>query len=172
MEHANNSEKPRYMLAFNNDVIDRARAAGINLDAAIEQLDSITYHQKSDASEVDVAKAYKSLFYTIRPLLAKYNIRVQVAFMGDESRLYIFAAGHECEAIFLNEETPSGKLKRAWDVGDAVPYFDEPVTILQNLIMAVSEIVSKNREIIKEIDIASHFVRVLANTNEEKGDKN
>jgi hypothetical protein len=169
MEDANNNQEQGTPLCIDSDIINRARAADINIDAIIDQLKSLVHKHKGDATTNDVAKAYDGLFYATRPLLAKYNIRVEVAVMGedDDSRLYIYAGGNDCEAIFLNEEHITGELMSTWNTVEAVPYFYGPKTILQNVVLAVSEIVKKNRETIRELDFATHFVKVLSDTNQE-----
>ena len=57
---------------------------------------------------------------------------------------------------------------------ELVPYPYEPKVILQNLILAVSEVAKKNQEKIRELDFALRLVQALSDdsNNQEKDETN
>jgi hypothetical protein len=67
------TEKQKLTLGIERGIIDRAKAAGINISAITEHLlRSITYDPKGDTTE-HVANAYQALFNATWPHLDKYD---------------------------------------------------------------------------------------------------
>lgn len=72
------TEKQKLTLGIERGIIDKAKAAGINISAITEHLlRSITYDPKGDTTE-DVANAYQALFNATWPLLDKYDATLGV----------------------------------------------------------------------------------------------
>src|SRR5918911_1170349 len=71
-------ERQKLTLGLNKSVIERAKAAGINISAITEHLlRAITYDPNGNTKD-DVIRAYEALFNAIRPLLIQYDTRIDV----------------------------------------------------------------------------------------------
>src|ERR671931_580980 len=78
MEVKRKREKQKLTLGVDKEVIERAKATGINISAITEELlKSVTYEPK-DKGERDVMIAYENLFKFMEPLVRKYDLEVEV----------------------------------------------------------------------------------------------
>jgi hypothetical protein len=165
-------EKQKLTLGIEKEVIERAKAADINISAITEELlKSVTY-EPNDKSEEDVVKAYEDLFKAMQPLIEKYVLQIEVG--GNE---FYGADADIDEKAFLNfssyiEEEPvtlicpfymqEGQLTHeTCYVKHRVRSLYEPKTILQNLILALVERAEKNKQKVRELKLAKRFVEVL-----------
>jgi len=164
MKTANNSEK--HVLSFNMEIVDKAKAAGINVATISEQLlRSTTYEPKSNTTK-DVAKAYETFFDATLPLLVKYNnVNVDVGRNVEGNALItIYPGGPDEDKVVFIAYTPLDEVGQitSGSVEELLSYLYEPKVILHNLILAVSEAAQKNTQTIKELDFALRFVKALA----------
>jgi hypothetical protein len=164
MEHANNNEK-QVPISLDEGIIDKAKAADINVAAISEQLlKSITYESKGNTTE-DVAKAYETLFDATLPLLVKYdNANVEVGRNVEGNAIItIYPGGPEEDPVVFFAYFPLDHVKQARPVsiGDVLTYLYKPKIILENIILAISKGANKNQETIRELDFALGFVKVL-----------
>jgi Post-segregation antitoxin CcdA len=168
-------EKQKLTLGIDKEVIERAKAAGINISAITEQLLKSVTDDPKDASEHDVKKAYEELFRSTEPLIKKYDLRVDVGFAsigeGDDLETYDICLG----LGMLIPEEEGGPLGELWksrpdgeisptSVSEEIYFLYEPKKILENLILAMLGNVQKNKEKIRELELAKRFVKVLSDT--------
>jgi hypothetical protein len=160
------SEKQKLTLGIDREVIDRAKAAGINISQTTEQLlKSMTYEPEEGEGndDEDVAKAYEALFNSAFAILHKYRVTVEVGFLKEENcRLVIWPAMFGLSVLDLLPLDGDEKKRECPEVREMVDYFYEPKTILQNIILAVANVAKKNKEKIKQLELASRFVKVLS----------
>jgi hypothetical protein len=171
------TEKQKLTLGIDRGIIDRAKAAGINISAITEHLlRSITYDPKGDTTET-VVKAYQALFDAMWPLLDKYDTTVEVGRDIDHNAvLKISLEPDLSKSVFLIHIPLAGEGRRPslYPVHEElVSYLYEPNVILQNLILAVSEGAQKNREKVRELDFALRLVKALSDDrNNQEKDRN
>jgi hypothetical protein len=163
MKTANNSEK--HVLSFNMEIVDKAKAAGINVAIISEQLLRSTTHEPKSNATKDVAKAYDTLFDATLPLLVKYdNANVEVGRNVEGNALItIYPGGPEENPVVFFAYCPLDDVKQARPVsiGDVLSYLYKPKIILENIILAISKGANKNQETIRELDLALCFVKAL-----------
>ena len=171
------TEKQKLTLGIERGIIDRAKAAGINISAITEHLlRSITYDPKGDTTET-VVKAYQALFDAMWPLLDKYDTTVEVGRDIDHNAvLKIFLDPDLSKSVFLTyiPLAEEGRRPLLFPVHEElVSYLYEPNVILQNLILAVSEDAQKIREKVSELDFALRLVKALSDDrNNQEKDRN
>lgn len=171
-------QKQKLTLGLSRTIIEKAKAAGINISAATEQLLlAITYEPNGNTKD-DVVKAYEVLFNGIRPLLIKYDTRIIVGrcISYTDSDLtevssYDTICLEEAGLIYYDE---SSDPKIAWpnstSVSKVLPYLFKPFKILENLVLELTRAAEINRDKIKELNLALRFVRALS--EEDTGGKN
>src|SRR5881296_3676168 len=70
--------KQKLTLALNGEVIEKAKAAGINISAVTEQiLKTMTFEPKGNTKK-DLIKSYTMLFESIKPVLDRYDAEMVV----------------------------------------------------------------------------------------------
>jgi hypothetical protein len=171
------TEKQKITLGLDRGIIDRAKAAGINISAITEHLlRCITYDPKGDTTET-VVKAYQALFDAMWPLLDKYDTTVEVGRDIDHNAVLKIALEPDLsKSVFLTyiPLAEEGRRPLLFPVHEElVSYLYEPNVILQNLILAVSEDAQKIREKVSELDFALRLVKALSDDkNNQEKDRN
>jgi hypothetical protein len=80
MQEHRKDQKQKLTLGLSRDVIERAKAAGINISSITEQLlNAITYEPTSAVTYDDLVKAYEALFEAMTHILQQYRTLVEVA---------------------------------------------------------------------------------------------
>jgi hypothetical protein len=165
-------EKQKLTLGIDKEVIERAKAADINISAITEELlKSVTYEPK-DKSEEDVVKAYEDLFNSMQPLLDKYDLNIEVG--GNESygadadideKAFLNSSSYILDSVMLicpyYMQGGDELTHETVYVKSRVRSLYEPKTILQNLILAIVERAEKNKQKVRELKLAKRFVEVL-----------
>jgi hypothetical protein len=162
-------EKQKLTLGIDGEVIERAKAAGINISAMTEELlKSVTYEPKG-MSEDDVVEAYQDLFISMVPLIRKHNLYVTVGGYKESDidgyKLQLYPCSHEFEVVSLiyvlnNTEGFYGHYDIC-AVGHVVEQLYTPKTILENLILEIVGMTEKNKQKVRELKLAKRFVEVL-----------
>ena len=95
------TEKQKLTLGIDRVIIDRAKAAGINISAITEHLlRCITYDPKGDTTET-VVNAYQALFDAMWPLLDKFDTTVEVGRDIDHNAVLKISLVHLSKSVFL-----------------------------------------------------------------------
>jgi hypothetical protein len=162
-------EKQKLTLGIDKEVIERAKAAGINISAMTEELlKSVTYEPKGKSTD-DVVKAYEELFDSMDLLVRKYELWVEVGFasIGDPNydddleTFKIYLRLDPQGYPFLWRTHPDDDGDGPTSVAEDLPFLYKPKTILENLISALLGRVEENKQKIRELELAKRFVKVL-----------
>lgn len=158
--------KQKLTLAIDRDIIEKAKNAGINISAITEKvLESMTFDVEG-ATRQDVVESYEALFEVIKKILKKYNAEVEV---GVEQQLDGGAS------IMLK---PSGLWAKNYEgsglheidlkelVNSEYDFYHEPFKILYKLLKALIDAAEKNKEELKELEVALRFVKALSNNGQ------
>lgn len=156
-----NEQKQKLTLGISKDVIEKAKAENINISAITEQLlKAITYDPKGNTRE-DVAKAYEVFFQAIRKILHRYSANVEV---GEHAIIDSSGSLERFVPIMLNRDELYVDLEGEYprvSISDQVEYFYSPKQILENLIPALVKAAQRNKERLKEFEMAQKFLQVL-----------
>ena len=163
-------ERQKLTLGLNKSVIERAKAAGINISAITEHLLRAIIYDPNGNTNDDVIKAYEALFNAIRPLLIQYDTRIDVGkirhYNDPECKEISYQDSILLEKVGLilydEHSVPGLAYANSTSVAEILPYVYKPVTILENLIIALIDAAQKNRDKIKELEFALRFIRVLS----------
>jgi hypothetical protein len=165
-------EKQKLTLGIDKEVIERAKAAGINISAMTEELLKSVTDEPKGKTEDDVVKAYEDLFEAMEPLIIKRDLQIEVG--GDQysdtvdNKVYLNASSYDTEPY----KEPVSLICPFYMEGNELTHdtvyvkhrvrdLYEPKTILQNLILALVERAEKDKQKIRELKLAKRFVEVL-----------
>jgi post-segregation antitoxin (ccd killing protein) len=159
--------KQKLTLTINNDTIDRAKEAGLNISELTEKvLDIFTYDLKKREQKVqeNLVVAYESFFDSARFLLKKYGITVQVGKINENQNNTNLNS-----ALLLNDnkgllrtEGNDGTSKPI-DVSKVLRFLFHPNVILENLLLEIMRCEQNNEEKMVELKFATRFLTVLSN---------
>jgi len=160
-------QKQKLTLGINKEVLEQARIIGINISSITEQvLKAITFDAKKGTSE-DLIHAYDVLFEAIKPILKKYNTDVEVGLAFEDDNPY---DGLQYDLLLNKNDLRvlSGEmgLYQKITIGNNFDSFHGPIKILENLLRSLTGAVQKNKEKIKEFEIALRIINVIS-TDEE-----
>lgn len=155
-------QKQKLTLGISKDVIDKAKATGINISSITEHLlKVITYDPKKNTEE-DLAKAYEVFFEAIKPVLKKYGAWVKVGdyYEGDpDAEVWHITIGLSHYSLFKTiSELDESKTVQ---VSDVVSELFNPTRILENLLEALINAAEKNKEKMKEFEVALRIIDAL-----------
>lgn len=162
LEH-NREPKQKLTLGLNKDIIERAKAAAINISVMTEELlTALTYEPKIGNDLHDVVAAYQALFDAIGRKIIRYDTPpLEVGILYNE------VPGKEGSPILFHPYSGFWHM-----VGNT--YNDNkleelvnrrlypPSKILSNLVTDLIKAAGANKEKIKELELALRFVKVLA----------
>jgi hypothetical protein len=161
-------QKHKLTLGIDKDVIERAKAAGVNISAVTEHLlKAITYQPNGGNTRDDVVKAYDALFKAATDILNQYD----TAFEVGRRKRYEEVDGKKVltEGLLVYYPGP-GILDSEWqsyEVGSVLHCLYDPYTLLHKLISALLESAEQNKEKIRELEFALRFVKVLSDENKK-----
>lgn len=157
--------KQKLTLGIDGNVIEKAKAAGINISAITEQvLKAITYRPNDGYTTHDVARAYQALFDKAQSLLSEYSnfdFQLAVGEVGfgkvqlDSDRGLLIYDDHE---NIINDNVL---------VDSVVDVLYDPMQILENLIVTLTIIAEHNKKKISELKFALRLVKALSNDEVE-----
>lgn len=172
------STKQKLTLGIDESVIQRAKAAGINISEVTEYLlKAITYEPNDVTTRHDVAKAYDALFKQAWSLMAKYT---EEGFEIDVGRLDYNMKGHERMIRLIghiglsvcDDDTPSGIIEGDVPVDKVLDCLYDPIKILQNLIVKLTEVAHYNKKKLAELKFALRLIKAMYDNEEEGEHKN
>ncbi len=178
-----NKEKSKLTLSLNKDVIQRAKAAGINISEITEKMLTAVTLTPVGNSYDDVIEAYMAFFESIKSILRKYNAEVTVQEYGRASlsgkasdyikfpRLVLNETGFWRENFDDSEEEEKYDLPvrvGVRDVWQIINLLTNPIDLLDKVIKAVIEAAERNKEQLAKLQFALKLVKALS--EEEKGD--
>jgi hypothetical protein len=151
--------KQKLTLAINKDVIDQAKNARINISSMTERLLQSYMIDMEGSSKDDVAKAYESLFDTMKPILQKYDTVIQIGDNLDEN-----PAGYKVfldanNGLYLMENTHSRKSSSS--IKEVLRYLYAPRDIIEKLIFVALDSADNNKKKIIELNLALRFLKVI-----------
>jgi post-segregation antitoxin (ccd killing protein) len=160
--------KQKLTLGIDKHVIQKAKAAGINISAITEQvLKAITYQPNNGNTREDVARAYKALFEKAQLLMSKYSA---LTFQIDVGQGLSNKIQLDSDSGLLIWDAHQGKIiKDNASVDSVLELLYEPMEILQNLIAGLTIGAEENKEKISELKFALRLVKALS--DEEGEDK-
>ena len=166
LEIGEKKEKQKLTLGIDKDVIERAKAAGINISAMTEELLKSVTHEAKGKNKDDVIKAYEELFESMEPLIIKYDIRVEVGkicepaplFLEEES-FYTYGPSKRSRMLLYAGGAPDPNY--SYNIKDTVDCLYSPKTILENLVLELVGKAERNEWKIRELKLAKRFVEVL-----------
>jgi hypothetical protein len=159
-------QKQKLTLTVNRDVIEKAKAEGINISAITEQLLRAVTYQSNDGNTIDdVHKAYSAVFSEVQIILKQYTTSIIVGhgYESDEEG--------ELEAEYDVILSP-GRLLKLYDNGEGktvsvseiLGILYEPNKIINNLIQEITQAAKRNKQKINELTFALRFFKLF---NEE-----
>jgi hypothetical protein len=173
MDRQNSKEKSKLTLSLSKDVIQRAKAAGINISEITEKvLTTFTLKPYGNTYE-DVIKAYGGFLQSIRGILGKYHTKVIVQEVKAED-----STNGKAWDVILDE---TGLWQRSYDdekeevnyepiddIEITINALGDPVKLLENIINSLIEAAVRNKDQITRLDFALKLVKALS--EEEEGD--
>jgi hypothetical protein len=161
------SSKQKLTLAIDRNVIEKAKAAGINISSITEQvLKAMTYQPNEGNTRDDVVRAYQAILDEARSVMSKH--------IGGEFQITVGKV--KSKIVFLNSAYGlilwNGRTK---DTIDAKPSVDrvlgllyKPNRIIENLLVALTEEEEyNNKEKISEVKFALRLVKALSDDGED-----
>lgn len=172
--------KQKLTLGLDGDVIEKARTAGINISAITEQVLKAMTFRPSGSSNDDIVQAYEKLFETATTVLGKYNAQVEVGlteYHDPFGTVSITPMAFQNRPIILDSDGKLWKFipslglitreqKIRVGVSEVVRKLYPPMKILENIILSLIAESEKNKERMKEFEIALRFIRVLSEGTE------
>jgi Post-segregation antitoxin CcdA len=162
LEH-NREPKQKLTLGLNKDIIERAKAAAINISVMTEELlTALTYEPNMGNDFYDVVAAYQTLFDAIGHKIMAYN--TSALEVGTTHNKLTGPAGSPIffhphgGFVYNTEDGGYGEYRLEETIGHLYP----PSKILSNLVTDLIEAAEANKEKIKELEMALRFVKVLA----------
>jgi hypothetical protein len=164
--------KQKLTLGLSKDVIERSKAAGINISSITEQLlKAITYEPSGAVTYDDLVKAFDALFKAITRILCQYRTFVEVA-------RYVSADTNKEHIVFLTQYGTLDDHSSDWEEGvsdfsleSGVRYFHEPAKILENLLLVLIREAEHNKKRLAELKFALRFVKLLSEEGNDNGDR-
>jgi Post-segregation antitoxin CcdA len=149
--------KQKLTLGISKDVITKAKEVGINISEITEQvLKSILHDPKWDTKQ-DLIEAYESLFDFAKLVLQRYNTNFEVGIKEGSSIILDYNNG------FIYQDNNKPHVAHSISLPDAIPYLLPTKNIIENLMLATTEGEEKNKDRIKELQLALRLVKALFN---------
>ena len=182
------STKQKLTLGIDKNVIEKAKAAGINISAITENLlKTMTYEPKNDDNgntRHDVARAYEALFREAWLLLSKYDQTGSFTVVvgnwqyDSKKKAPTIICFNSCMGLAICYDVPGRPIQEPEVSVDKVleGIYDYGLEkILENLLVALTHAAETNKLIITEIKFASQvlnkLLNMLSNKEEEEDSK-
>lgn len=160
------SSKQKLMLGIDKNVIQKAKEAGINISSITEQvLKTITYQPNDGNTPDDVVRAYEALFEIARSRMCIYDrYELQICVGEKDSRKVFLHSGY---GLMLWDDHTKKMIEDPASVDSVLGLLYEPMRILANLVVALTELAQQNKEKIAELKFALRLVKALSNDEGE-----
>ena len=165
-------QKQKLTLGISKDVIEKAKATGINISSITEQvLKAMTYDSKKNTEE-DLAKVYEIFFEAIKPVLKKYGAWVRVGtFYEGNPDTEMWHGTIDLSSSSLSRNVEEVEEYHTVAVLDVVSDLFNPTKILENLLESLINAAEKNTEKMKEFEVALRIIGALTNKSSTKSKK-
>jgi hypothetical protein len=171
-------ELPKQKLTFdiiNKNVIQRAKAAGINVSAVTEYLlKAITHQPNYGNARDDLVRVYGVLFSKAWSLLAKYDqmggYDIDVGEYGydAEKRLKKVICFDTLMGLSISYEDHGNPIEADIPVDRVLNVLYEPMKIIENIIISITYAAETNKEKLAELKSALQLVKTLADEEQEE----
>lgn len=159
MEGRQVKDKQKLTLSISKDIIEKARAEGINISAITEQiLTAITFSPDQNTRD-DLIDAYENFFSALRPFLKKYGTSIRVGTVFHEPTGIDLPIRLSGDNLVLDDIDDS---IHTISISSYLSDLDSPIVILENLIPALIQAAQKNKEKMKEFEISLRFLKALS----------
>jgi hypothetical protein len=166
--------KQKLTLDIDKNVIQRAKAAGINVPAVTEYLlKAITYQPNNGNTRADVVRVYEALFSKAWSLLAKYDrmggYDVDVGECGYDSEkgLKKVICFDTLMGLSICYEDHGNPIEADIPVDRVLDVLYEPTKIIENIIISLTYAAETNKRKLDELESVLQFVKTLS--DEEEG---
>ena len=162
----NESTKQKLTLGIDKKVIEKAKAAGVNISAITEQMLKATTYQPNDGNtRDDVVRAYQGIFDVIQSRLSKYGREELIITVGEEESRKVFLDSG-CGLLLWDDHD-----KKTIDVEPSVDsvlnILYKPMRIIENLFVTLTKEAEYNKEKISELKFALRLFKALSDDEEE-----
>src|SRR5918999_879626 len=171
-------ELPKQKLTLdtiNKNVIQRAKAAGINVFEVTEYLlRAITYQPNNGNTRDDVVRVYEALFNKAWLLLAKYDqiggYDIDVGEWGYDAqkKLKKVICFDTLMGLSICYEDHGNPIEADIPVEIVLDVLYEPTKIIENIIISLTYAAETNKRKLNELKSALQLVKDLSNEDEEK----
>jgi hypothetical protein len=171
-------ELPKQKLTFdiiNKNVIQRAKAAGINVSAVTEYLlNAITHQPNYGNTRDDLVRVYEVLFSNAWSLLAKYDqiggYDIDVGEYGydTEKQLKKVICFDTLMGLSICYEDHGNPIQADIPVDRVLDVLYEPMKIIENIIISLTYAAETNKERLAELKSALQLVKDLSNEEQEE----
>jgi hypothetical protein len=171
MHRYGSKEKTKLTLSLNKDVIQRAKAAGINISEITEKLLTAVTLTPYGNSYDDVIDVYGAFLDSIKVVLWTYGTEVKVKTINGfpENKEIILNQEGLWEEYFDTEEDSRVRVAIK-DPLYVVSVLHDPIRLLENIINSLIEAALRNKQHITRLQFALAVVKALS--KEEKGEGN
>jgi post-segregation antitoxin (ccd killing protein) len=171
-------ELPKQKLTLgiiNKNVIQRAKAAGINVSAVTEYLlNAITHQSNNGNTRDDLVRVYEVLFSNAWALLAKYD---QIGGYDIDVGEYGYDAEKQLKKVICFDtlmglsicyEDHGNPIEADIPVDRVLDGLYEPMKIIENVIISLTYAAETNKEKLAELKSALQIVKTLSDEDEEE----
>jgi Post-segregation antitoxin CcdA len=160
------SVKQKLTLGIDRNVIEKAKAAGINISAITENvLKAITYQPNEGNTRGDVVRAYEAMFEEARSLMLKHGHgEIQITVGKVESEIVFL---HSTYRLLLWDDHTKTMIEDPAPVDRVLWHLYDPMKILEELIVCLTELAEENKQKIAELKFALRLVKALSNDEGE-----
>lgn len=166
MTHMSTNSNNQLKSGYDCEVVQRAKAAGINVSAICDQLLlAVKYQPIRGNSRSGLVTTYENLFNAMKDILRDYETVVEVGLVTGVKKdwpLMWSQSGQYTEG-YEGPETTS--------IDEDVYFFYDPIQILYNLLSAITERTGSYKESINEVQVALLSVKDMFNEVEKDGVK-
>jgi post-segregation antitoxin (ccd killing protein) len=160
---------------INKNVIQRAKAAGINVSAVTEYLlNAITHQSNNGNTRDDLVRVYEVLFCNAWSLLAKYDqiggYDIDVGEYGydAEKRLKKVICFDTLMGLSICYEDHGNPIEADIPVDRVLDVLYEPMKIIENIIISLTYAAETNKQRLDQLKSALQLVKTLSDEEEEE----
>jgi hypothetical protein len=159
---------------IDKDIIEKAKAAGINVPAVTEYLlKAITYQPNNENTRADVVRVYEALFSKAWRLLAKYDqmggYHIDVGEIGydTEKSLKKVICFDSMMGLSICYEDHSHPIEADMPVDRVLDVLYNPTKIIENIIISITHAAETNKHKLDELESVLQLVKTLSDEEEE-----
>lgn len=157
-------DKQKLTLSISREIIDKAKAEGINISAITEQiLTAITFSPEKNTRD-DVEETYTKFFEALKPFLRQYSTSIEVGTEYDDANGFTIPI--RLGGDYLVKDLPTDD---TWNttISSSLDWLDSPKTIFEKLLPALIRGAQNNKEKMKEFEIYLRLLKALSSEDDE-----